>query len=252
MKWLVSLVAVLAVGLFSVALAGPYSSLGYSNETVVIEPEGRPGRLEVANHDGTFEDAFCWQGAGCVGSTPPYYGCFAEAFDLTYGEVNGISIWLTRGGDDSFSSDLDILVWDGGVLSSPEDASVIEVFPGAIPTNVPMWDTVGRNDFPVTTFTIHDPFSVGYYSDFAGTNCDWFLAVDRDGAGGGHPWTNVLPDLEDLPDGWVTPDQVWGAPVASFGIAIDFTDLSDAPFDDDYDHGSDESSTWAQVKALYR
>ena len=89
-------------------------SIGRSDETLMIPAaEGADRGVVHCNHDGTFENGY-----SISHLVPPYYGCFAESFDLGYGLLEAAHFWFTQIG---YYNDepMDVYVWEGGVSGEP-------------------------------------------------------------------------------------------------------------------------------------
>ena len=94
-------VIVLAVVLIAVHVCSPARAevhcVGYSADARILAGPGEdcPGVL-IHSHDGSFENGYAWSGSGVQ---PPYFGAFAESYDL--GQVNVLcaAFWLTQTGN---------------------------------------------------------------------------------------------------------------------------------------------------------
>ncbi len=87
------LLAVLGLAVFG-ANAENFSSTGYSDQTTITGPGPDAcayGDL-IYNHDGSFENGYCWQYGGVV---PPSYGAFGEGYEIGVGCVACGAFWLT-------------------------------------------------------------------------------------------------------------------------------------------------------------
>jgi hypothetical protein len=209
-------------------------TLGHSDDTVMVPAQGDDCSEGVLfhNHDGSAENGYAWSGAGTV---PPYYGAFAEAYDLGGGTVVCGAYWLSQIG--YFSGEpMDCYVWEGGVTTEPGD--VLCMIPGVVPGNVPLWPDCGQNDVEIGC-CVSGEFTVGYWADFSDQAPQFYICVDEDGPGG-YPWTCVAPDI-GYPTGWQHPGMVWGDMTISMCIGAYFGD----------DPSPAESRTWGSVKALF-
>jgi hypothetical protein len=233
MKKFATLLAVLA--LVGVAGADSFMTLGYSEDTVI---EGDMGDqcvgIPVYNHDMSFENGYCWQINGCQ---PPYYGAYAEGYDL--GEVNvecGL-FYLTQIGYYTGQT-LDAYVWDGGVYGPP--SGVRCVVPGYTGMTIGYWPTCTLNEFELGCCVDTD-FAVGYWGDWAAGGdqiCGWYVCSDENGFGG-NPWTCIAPGI-GYPTGW-NPVTVTFPDCVSLGLGLTITD----------DPSPAESQTWGSIKALF-
>lgn len=214
------------------ASASDFSSLGYSEETTIIPPADDDCTAPLyMNHDGSFENGYCWSYNGIQ---PPYYGAFGEAFDLGVGNIECIAMYLTQQGNFN-GHPLDAYVWEGGVTAPP--GAVISMVGGLVPSNIPFWPAVGQNDFEVGVFW-EGEFTVGYWADFSSVVPQWFIAADLNGFGG-FPWTNIAPGI-GYPTGWNDPSIVWGG-TQSLGFGVYFGTGS-SPV---------EEATWGEIKSLF-
>jgi len=223
----------LAIFIPTVSLGSDFCVLGPRDDTITISSaeDDCPGTLFV-DHDGTFESAFCWTYGGVQ---PPYYGAFAEGFSLGSGRVECASFWVTQTG--GWEEDpLDLYIWEGGVSGPP--GIVLYLDANMVLQQVPGWPTLGQNDFEVA-FDIEGEFSIGYWADFHGGPCAWFLGADESNPEEGHPWTNIAPGV-GYPTGWQHPYVVWGQ-MQAWGIGTYFTEGGTPA----------GSSTWGALKALF-
>jgi hypothetical protein len=211
-------------------------SLGYSDETTIVEPgtDACASGTLIYNHDGSFENGYAWQYGG---EAEPYYGAFGEGYDLGAGTIACGSFWVsTLPGWGWYVSDC--YVWEGGTSASP--GAVLGVVTGTVFENVPNWPTVGRNDVDMN-ISVDGPFTIGYWGDWPGSLCDYFCAADENGPRG-HPWTCIAPGM-GYPSGWQDPAIVggyWG-PTKSMGCGVYFEQATPV-----------EGESWGEVKALFR
>jgi len=232
--------SLLAVLIFAAgAGAADFASTGYSEKTVILPSGAEPCVAPLyVNHDGGFENGFCWQYGGVC---PPDYGAFAEGFDMgawVGWYIECVTLWATSVGY-FLGQPLDVYLWEGGVGEPP--GSVHFMITGAYLTNVPSWPMVGQNDIVFGGSIPARQFTVGFWADFSAMNCDWYIGADLDGSGG-YPWTNVAPGL-GYPTGWQHPDIVWsGYATQSLGIGIHAEEIVISPV---------EGTTWGQLKALF-
>ncbi len=220
-----------AFGRGGTAGAGDAADLGYREDTV-IQGDENPECAGVLtyNHDHSFENGYCWQYDGIA---LPYYGAFAEGFDLGCSTTECAVYWLTNVGD--FPDPIDVYIWDGGVHGPP--ASVLCLVPG-VSVNVGYWPECAENRIEVGC-AIGGEIAVGYWTDSSSHYCTIYCAADENG-GGGHPWTCIAPGI-GYPDGWQHPNVVYPNCV-SMGIGVTVTD-NPSPV---------EGQTWGAVKALFR
>ena len=214
----------------SAVQASDFSSTGPGSATIVPAGSDDCYGVYTHNHDGTFENGYCWQ-YGAI--APPYCGAFGEGFASPGNQLACVSIYLTGVG--FYGEPLDIYVWDGGVSSPPGE--VLTMFPDQLPYNIPFWPSVGENLFEVYGYAPPSGVTVGYWADFSAGPC-FFVAADENGYGG-HPWTNMAPGI-GYPTGWHHPNLVWPE-CRSLGFGIYSLNFSPV-----------ESSTWGMIKELYR
>jgi hypothetical protein len=225
-------------------------SLGWSRESVTLaDEEPQPPRELRYDHDGTFEDAFCFQLGGVA---PPYYGAFAEAFAGRREDylIHDIVLWVTQVGDWG-GEPLDLYVWEGGMSGPP--GLVLYHGSGRTLASVPMWPLVAENRLRLASPLPDGDFAVGYWADFAGEACTWYVAADRTGEPG-HPWVNVAPGI-GFPTGWHHPEVLWPPPVRSLGIGVVVVPFGTGVAERDPEgdlRGEPVISTWGQIKELNR
>ncbi|MBD3237406.1 MAG: hypothetical protein GF330_11930 [Candidatus Eisenbacteria bacterium] len=218
--------------------------VGYSEETVAVpDPRSTCSVGEMNYHyDGSIENGYCWDSGG---TGPPYYGAFAEAFNLGPGTINCAAFWLTQIGY-VYGTPLDCYVWDGGISGEP--AEVLCVVPGLTPTNIPYWPDCGRNDFQVGC-DVAGEFTVGWWVDWPHYVCEWYTCVDQNGPGG-HPWTCVLPGV-GYPTGWQHPEVIWGG-TASLAIGVLFLPADPAGVEElPADRPPAACVSWGEIRSLF-
>ena len=242
MKKFAALLAVLALTAFAAHATNPVS-LGYSNNTTVQNSGSDAcanGTLFV-NHDGSFENGYGWQYGGVVA---PYYGAFAEGYDLGAGFVCCDAFWVSTLPGYYFGQTCDAYVWEGGAGTLP--GAVLCVVPSNVLVNVPNWPTIGQNDVSMGV-AVSGPFTVGYWGNWPGAMLGYFCAADQNGFGG-YPWTNIAP-LLGYPTGWNDPSIIprWGT-TQSMGIGAYFS-TSSCP--GRCNPIPAESPTWGSIKALF-
>ncbi len=230
MKTFAALLAVLALAGFA-ANAENFSSTGYSAGTTIVGSgvDACANGTLFVNHDGGFENGYCWQSGGIV---PPYYGAFAEGFDLGSGCVFCGAFWLTQVGQFT-GRPADLYVWDG---DNPPGA-VVGMVAGHVFQNIAIWPSISQHDADMG-ICVYGPFSIGYWADFSAEVCQWFIAADQDGFGG-MPWTCIAPGI-GYPTGWNNPTAVWG-PTQSMGLGAWFG----------AGYSPVEAQTWGSIKALF-
>jgi hypothetical protein len=233
MRAIATLMALL--GIAGSACAADLASTGSSANTTVI-PSGSDDCSETLyyNHDGSFENGFCWQYGGVV---PPTCGAFGEGFDMPFSGclIECIDLWVTQIGNYSGQS-LDLFLWEGGVNSPP--GGVIHVVTGVTLSNVPLWPALGQNPIEFHGGA-GGHFTVGFWTDFSVQTCQWYIGCDENGFGG-HPWTNIAPGL-GYPTGWQNPAVVWDI-CHSLGIGIHAEEGIISPV---------QSATWGALKKLF-
>ncbi len=229
MKKPVVLLAVLALAGFA-ANAENFSSTGYSAETTIVGSGADAcAHGDLIHNHGSFQSCYCWQFGGIV---PPYYGAFAEGYDLGPGCVFCGAFWLTQLGYFN-GKPADLYVWEG---DNPPGA-VVGMIAGHVFQNIAIWNSISQHDADMN-IRVYGPFSIGYWADFSNETCQWFVAVDQEGAGG-MPWTCVAPGI-GYPAGWNNPSTIWG-PTQSLGLGVWFGE-GGSPV---------ETQTWGSIKALF-
>jgi len=228
------------------AATGSFSSLGPCEETTTLatEPPVPPRELRC-HHDGTFEDAFCFQLGGV---SPPHYGAFAEGFAGRREDylIEDIVLWVTQVGYHG-DEPLDLYIWEGGVLGPP--GLVCYHASDRTLQNVPMWPLVAENHLNVAVPLPEGSFSVGFWADFSQMCCTWFIAADRSGEPGS-PWVNVAPGT-GFPSGWRHPEILWSPPVRSLGLGVTVVPFGTS-VPEPAPREALQASTWGQIKRLYR
>lgn len=186
-------------------------SVGRSDKTSARQAKSRECTgTERFDFDGSFENGYAWSYGGV---TRPYYGAFAEAFDLGSAQLNCASFWFTDIGKYQHQT-MDVYVWDGGVTRLP--GLVLAMVPGVDPGPVAIWPEISRHDVEINV-QVPGEFAVGYWGNWPGQDNGWFVAADLNGWGG-HPWTMIAPGI-GYPTGWNDPSLVWG-PIRALGIGV--------------------------------
>jgi hypothetical protein len=162
------------------------------------------------NCDWSFETAYAWQYGGVA---PPYYGAFAEGFQEP-GILDCVDLFVTTLPGYYYSQTVDIYVW-GSEDGNP--SNVLSMTPGVILSNVPSWPTVAENSVTVHQVALPHEYFVGYWGNWPGEQCGWYIGADLNGPGG-LPRTNVAPGV-GYPTGWTDPSEIWGH-TAALGIGV--------------------------------
>jgi hypothetical protein len=231
MKTFATLLAILAIA--AGANAADFSSTGSGVETTIVTAgDDTCTQTLYVNHDGSFENGYCWQYGGIV---PPTYGAFGEGFSLGGGCIECIAIWATQVGN-YFGQTCDTYVWDGGVTGVP--GNVLWTATGQAFTNIGFWPTLTQNDF-ACGYQVAGDFTVGYWADFSAMVCGWFIGADQNGFGG-YPWSNIAPGI-GYPTGWQNPTVIWGT-TQSLGFGVYFEEGGTSPV---------EAATWGEIKDLF-
>jgi hypothetical protein len=209
------------------------ATLGGTTESEMGEPQtdACPGGVLVYNHDDSFENGYCWQYSGV---SPPYYGAFAEAFDLGCGVAVCGSYWFTQIGYGWLP--VDVYVWQGGLGQAPGD--VICLVPNVTGLSVPFWPACGRNDVEIGC-DVSGEFSIGYWTNYAYEACGLWICADENGPDG-CPWTCIAPGI-GYPSGWQHANVAYPDAV-SLGIGAFFEE----------EPSPTTSGTWGAMKALLR
>jgi hypothetical protein len=169
------------------------------------------------------------------GVSPPYYGAWAEAYDLGSVTVECGVYWFTQTAY-MHPEPTDIYIWDGGVEGPP--GSVLCMVPDVTGIQIAFWPSCAQNEIEIGCCVAAD-FTVGYWVPPWGGDCPYYCCADENGTGG-HPWTCIAPGL-GYPTGWQHPDVVYPDCV-SMGIGVTVTE----------DPSPAESETWGAIKSLYQ
>jgi hypothetical protein len=236
MKKLAAIVAVFAlVGVtVSANAADIYGETGFSrNTTIVGGPYPDQDEMLMCNDDGGFENGYCWQYGGCV---EPYYGAWAEQYFDKW-VIVALHLGLTQAGGD-IGQTLDAYVWEDDGGDNPGNVLYMEadIDPGPIA----FWPSISMHKI----YFINPPWVfvhwwVGWWGNWPGVGCGWYVAADEDGFGG-YPRTNIAPGI-GYPTGWQHPNVVptFGG-CQALGICVWVIPST-----------ATETTTWGQIKALY-
>ena len=114
------LVILIGILLLAILPAGASNavSLGYSDETTIVGPDdvSAPRVRSIYNHDGSFENGYAWQYAGCHRRTTARS---VKRYDLGAGTVRCGAYWLTTLPGGWWDQVIDCYVWQGGVGQAP-------------------------------------------------------------------------------------------------------------------------------------
>jgi hypothetical protein len=187
----------------------------------------------IHNFDGSIESGYCWDMGGV---SPPYFGAYAEAYDLGVGCIVCGAYWFTQIGY-FLGNPMDAYVWEGGITAEPD--GVLCLIPGVVPSNIPYWPECGQNDVQMGC-CVSGEFAVGWWADWSPQFlCEWYICADTDGPVQ-HPWTCVQPGT-GYPSYWQhVYDIVPGC--SSLAIGVYFTE-EPSPV---------TSETWGAVKAFFQ
>ena len=234
MTFVLSAVVTLLLVFSAATGADPAGERGHGPDTLVAPPRDADCEDSLfVNHDGGLENGYCWAYGGTI---PPYYGAFAEGYDLGAGSVECGAYWFTQTGY-FYPMPIDIYVWEGGVTEPP--SSVLFMSSGNMLEDVAVWPEFSQSDYEIGC-EVTGEFAVGYWEDNTDTGCIYYVGVDLDGSGG-HPWTNIAPDL-GFPTGWQDPTVVWGfGSNRALGIGAHFRQPP-SPVG---------SASWGAIKALF-
>jgi len=222
-----------AAGTAGMEVAETAYDLGHREDPVVrITGRDECTGSHVYNHDGSLENAYCWEGAG---SAPPYHGAWGEAYDLGEVTVECGVYWFTAA-PGAGTPWIDIYIWDGGLHGPP--GNVLYLAAGVPVQNVPYWPAIGACDLEIDC-CVNGDFTIGYWDDRSQTVCELFCAADENGSGG-HPWTYIAPGI-GYPSGWQHPNVVHPNCV-SMGIGVTVASTPSPA----------ESETWGAIKSMFR
>ena len=184
------------------------------------------------NHDGSFENGYCWP---LPHEPPSYIGAFGEGYELGHGMIECGVFWFTQLGD--YSGELmDVYVWAGGVNDHPRD--VLCVVPDVDPGDIAFWPELSRHDVAIG-FEVDGEFTVGFWPHYVDESCTWYIGGDENGFGG-HPWTCAPITGRQFCE-WHHVSWYWPNCI-SLGIAIYF----------DGGPSAVESPTWGKLKSVFR
>jgi hypothetical protein len=243
MRLLTAFLAVLSVAAFAVG-AGARENIGSVGPGHGIAVHGSdenpcPGSNFHLNYDGTAENGYCWQYGGLV---PPDYGAFAEGYNnnssSTY--ICGVALFLSQIGYYSGGNVVDVYVY-GSDGNNP--TSVLGVTTGLNPGAIAYWPAVSQNDIAINQVAVDGDFFIGYWSNWPGAYCQFYVGADLDGFGG-LPRTNIAPGI-GYPTGWNDPSMIWG-PTMALGIGA-YEGVGIPP----PDPVPTREATWGSVKHLF-
>ena len=167
-----------------------------------------------------------------------YWGAFGEGIvGEPWAVIGCVKIWVSTLPGYFYGQTCDVYVWEGGVSGPP--GAVLDLVAGVVLGNVPNWPTVGENDVQVHYPLFQEECTVGYWGNWPGMHCAYYVGADLDGFGGGHPWTYIAPGI-GYPTGWNDPSIIWG-PMQSLGLGAVYAWNSPA-----------EARSWGSIKALFR
>lgn len=248
----IALVFVLSLLATMLAVPGPTAAAGPSNHASVGpgcgQVTGIVGQLprdgvDYAEHcDGTFENGYAWWASG---QGEPYFGGFAERYDVGPAEVTGIRLYLTGIGNYNPELTEDLFVWGHGIDGQP--GAVLGMVPSVPVEPYGVWPNVTAHDFEISA-SVGATFYVGCQANWPWEDhVWWFNAVDLDGPMG-EPWTCILPDVPGgYPSGWQSVDMVWGEDAHSMGIGVYYdSGVSSVPVQERW-----TPSSWGMVKELF-
>lgn len=220
------------------------TSLGFRQDTRIVEDDGEfcPGAELLSPDDGDFENGYCWRTGGVV---PPDYGSFAECHDSQF--VCGVQFLFTQTGY-YIGQTMDVYVWgfdDGGdPPPGPDPGNVICVVRDVSPGPIAYWPSASTHNVQVCCETDGFHFA-GYWGNWPGHSCGWFIASDEDGPGGGCPRTKIAPGI-GYDTGW-QPLSAVPTFAGCRGMAIrEFAGLGDCQ------PTPAGETTWGRIKSLYR
>jgi len=191
-----------------------------------------PGSTLFLNYDGTGENGYCWQYGGLVA---PDYGAFADGYSVgSPSAVCGVALFLSQIGYYTGGNVVDAYVY-GSDGNNP--TSVLGVSTGLNPGSIAYWPSISQNDIDIADVNVTGDFFVGYWSNWPGAYCQFYVAADLDGFGG-LPRTNIAPGI-GYPTGWNDPSIIWG-PTMALGIGAYVSGPSPT-----------KETTWGSIKHLY-
>jgi hypothetical protein len=202
------------------AVAAPTASILTIDSPASVSAPGSGGGVErdgprdcgvVSMHaDDVYYAAFAWSGDG---SAPPYYGAFAECYDVP-GPICGIVLDLTQNGGQAGQT-CDLYVWaDDNGAPGP----VLAMRSGVDPGPIAPWPEVSRHILSIPEITPDGPYWVGFWGNWAGAPAGWYVGADGSSFENGCPRTNIAPGQEH-PKGW-TDVKVPFLPADALGIGV--------------------------------
>lgn len=208
MKILAFLFALLGVAGSVNAATPTHGSVGKGHGVDVPSGDTNCGGTLRMNFDGSAENGYGWMYGGIV---PPYYGAFAECYNVT-GVISGVELKLTGVGDPC--QPCDVYLWNDG---GGQPGAALGVVAGYNPCPVATWPNVSTHDLCCGS-EANGPVWVGYWAGaFANQRCGYYVAADTNGFGG-CPLTNVAPGI-GYPTGWINTSAIW-AWTQAIGIGV--------------------------------
>ncbi len=204
----------------------------------VIRPGSRtnpcPGSALFLNADGSYENGYTWWYGGQIA---PYYGAFAEGYEVT-GTICGQQYALTTSTGMFNCQKLDAYLWNS---DGNNPTSVIHVDAGVSIDQPAIWPSISLADINTTDEPVRGNFFVGYWGEWQGAMAGWFIGADVDGFGG-MPRTNIAPGI-GYPTGWNNVSLIWG-PTQAVGIGAYILMGPPPPV-------PVSIQTWGRIKSLY-
>lgn len=172
------------------------------------EPLRGECRSFLRNDDGTYEDGVAWQLGGVVA---PDYGAWAEGYSgekmISYAYFSFTQTGYQMG------QTADVYVWES---DGENPGNVVSAHLGWDPGPIGFWPTVTEHRITVQS-PVSDEWFVGFWGNWPGQTCGWFLAADENGPGG-MPRTKFAPGI-GYPTGWGDPNETSIWDVSALGIA---------------------------------
>jgi hypothetical protein len=142
---------------------------------------------------------------------------------------------------------MDVFMWesDGGAELAPgvNPGNVVCLVPGITPGPIALWPEISVHDVQVCCH-IGGPHFVGFWGNWPGSFCGWYIASDEDGPGFGSPRTKIAQDI-GYPSGWQHPNVVPAfTGCKDLGIR-EFAGLGNCP------PTPVAPTTWGRIKSLH-